>query len=98
MIWRASDERIVTLFAIVDDAITQRRIVAALGYEPSTRLWQVIDTVDGTQTNREEALEQLQLLFAHWVDSHYSVDELVFNEEPEAWVSLERDDVEPVDG
>jgi len=89
MVRRRIDEGIVLLVLIVDDPLAQQHVVAGAGYDPSLELWDVVETLDGTADDRETALEQFELAIGLWGENHYHVDELLFEDEPGEWLSLD---------
>jgi hypothetical protein len=80
----ADGEGTIALIFFYDDIIGEQRITAATGYEPETDEWQVIASADSADPDLDQALEQLQAAYVHWVDYHYTMDEIQPIEDPEA--------------
>lgn len=80
---RASDGRTIVVLLIFEHPVELQRIVASVGYDRSISEWQVFDSIEGSDSDREAALTELELSVAAWVDDRYSMDEITINESPE---------------
>lgn len=79
----ADSEATIALIFFYNDYIGEQRITAATGYEPETGEWQLIASAESSDPDLNQALEQLQTAYAHWVANHYTIDEIHPIEDPE---------------
>jgi len=80
----AEGSRIIALIFFFDDLMGGQRVTAAAGYEPETGEWELIASAESSDPELDASLEQLQTAYAHWVDAHYTLDEIQPIEDPEA--------------
>lgn len=75
---------ILALIFFFDDVFGGQRITAAAGYHPEIGEWELIASAESSDPNLDDSLEGLQTAYAHWVDAHYTMDEIQPIEDPEA--------------
>ena len=80
----ADGGRTIALIFFYNDFLREQRITAAAGYEPTISEWQLIASVESSDPDFDQALEQLQTAYAQWVGNHYTIDEIHPIEDPEA--------------
>jgi hypothetical protein len=80
----ADGDRTIALIFFYNDFLREQRITAAAGYEPTISEWQLIASVESSDPDFDQALEQLQTAYAQWVGNHYTIDEIHPIEDPEA--------------
>lgn len=80
--WKA-DKRVITLILVFDDIMQGQRIVAGVGYNPDDASWHMFGSVEGRDSDREEALDELEYDFAAWIANRYSLEEIEHVENPE---------------
>jgi hypothetical protein len=78
-----SDGVTIAAFLFFDNYIEQQRIIAGVGYDPDDGYWQLFGSVEGSDVDRTEALEQLTITYAEWVDTRYALDDITVIENPE---------------
>ncbi len=80
----ADGDGTIALVFFYDNFIREQRITAAVGYEPEAGEWRLIESAESADPELDEALEQLEIAYATWVDTHYTIDEIKPIENPEA--------------
>lgn len=79
----ADGDGTIALIFFYNDFLREQRITAATGYEPEIGEWRLIASAESSDPDLDQALEQLEGAYAHWVDNHYTIDEIQPIEDPE---------------